>query len=81
MRYSIQWLALSVILAAACNRTEGSDTGGSGQAQVQTAGDPRTQIPDGTIPTPEDYEEEVQEKLRSANLEAELDHLEAELEE
>ena len=49
------------------------------EAKVQTAGEPETKIADGEIPTPEDYEEEASTKMASANLEVELDALEAEI--
>jgi hypothetical protein len=49
------------------------------QATVQTAGEPDTKVADGAIPTAEDYEEEATTKIASANLETELDALEAEI--
>jgi hypothetical protein len=49
------------------------------RATVQTAGEPETKIADGEVPTQEDYEEEASNKMASANLETELDALEAEI--
>ena len=51
----------------------------SKKATVQTAGEPETKIADGEVPTQEDYEEEASNKMASANLEVELDALEAEI--
>jgi hypothetical protein len=51
----------------------------SKKATAQTAGEPETKIADGEVPTQEDYEEEASNKMASANLEVELDALEAEI--
>jgi hypothetical protein len=48
-------------------------------ATLQTGGDPETKVADGEIPTQEDYEEEASTKMANANLELELDALEAEI--
>ncbi len=48
-------------------------------ATLQTAGEPETRVAAGEIPTPEDYEEEASNKMAAANLELELDALEAEI--
>jgi len=44
-----------------------------------TTGEPTTQLAAGEVPTPEDFEEEAQERLAAANLEVELDALEQEI--
>jgi len=44
-----------------------------------TTGEPTTTLAAGELPTPEDFEEEAQERLASANLEVELDALEQEI--
>ncbi len=44
-----------------------------------TTGEPTTKLAPGDIPTPEDFEEEAQERLAAANLEVELDALEQEI--
>ena len=48
-------------------------------AKPMTTGEPDTQIPEGDIPTEENFEQEAATKLTSANLEVELDALEAEI--
>jgi hypothetical protein len=48
-------------------------------ATLQTGGEPETKVADGDIPTKEDYEEEASTKMAKANLELELDALEAEI--
>jgi hypothetical protein len=49
------------------------------EATPLTTGEPTTKLSPGDIPTPEDFEEEAEQKLVSANLEVELDALEQEI--
>lgn len=79
---------------SACNQTEKSATNAVTSAAPATApsaaepvemaspvttGEPATTLAAGEIPTPADFEVEVQEKLVTANLEVELDALEREI--
>ncbi len=65
--------------APAARATASAEPAAAPTVAPVTTGEPTTTLAAGELPTPEDFEEEAQERLASANLEVELDALEQEI--
>lgn len=59
--------------------TGSADREAEREAPPSALANPDTQVPASRLPTAEDFEEEAEKKLTSANLEQELDQLEREI--